>query len=537
MRKQLVRAVLATCLGFGATVQAQQSDDLKARVESVLRTPGYEHGLWGLLVVDRKTGEVVYQRDADALFKPASVTKLYTTSAALVDLGMDHRFQTPVHRRGEVDKDGVLNGDLILVASGDPSLGGRTGPDGTMLFVDQDHSYATGNFHSTLVPADPLAGLDSLAREIQTLKIKAITGDVLIDDRLFEAAPSTGSGPSKVTPIMLNDNVIDVVATPGEKPGEAASVRIVPETQFVTFDAQVQTGPAGSRPVLSVESLGLRRFVVRGSLPVGHAPAVRIYEIEEPADFARAAFIEVLRRRGIRVAASPLGRNRIEDLPSTAEVAKLPKVAEYTSPPFREYVKVILKVSQNLHASVLPMLLAAHQGKTTIEAGLKREGALLATLGIDVRAISFGGGAGGSNADLVTPRATVALLRAMAERPEFAAFEPALPVLGKDGTLSKAVGPDSPARGHVRAKTGTYWVENGLDGKAVLTSKALAGFMETTSGRTLVFAFFLNHVPLDSDAATVSQATAAANHLMGQLCEVFCDDTARAAKPAGAAGH
>lgn len=125
----------------------------------------------------------------------------------------------------------------------------------------------------------------------------------------------------------------------------------------------------------------------------------------------------------------------------------------------------------------------------------------------------------------------------MAERPEFAALEPALPVLGKDGTLAKAVGPDSPARGHVRAKTGTYWVENGLDGKAVLTSKALAGFMETTSGRTLVFAFFLNHVPLDADAATVSQATAAANHLMGRLCEVFCDDTTHAAKSAGTAGR
>src|SRR5205807_2249310 len=144
-------------------------------------------------------------------------------------------------------------------------------------------------------------------------------------------------------------------------------------------------------------------------------------------------------------------------------VSKLPKAADYTSPPFREYVRVILKVSHNLHASTLPMLLAAQHGETTLAEGLRREGRLLKELGVDPAAISFGGGAGGSRADLVTPRATVALLRGMAKRLDFAAFQEALPVLGRDGTLAKAVPPTSPARGHVRAKTGTYIVMNGLN--------------------------------------------------------------------------
>ena len=78
---------------------------------------------------------------------------------------------------------------------------------------------------------------------------------------------------------------------------------------------------------------------------------------------------------------------------------------------------------------------------------------------------------------------------------------------------------DSPARGHVRAKTGTYWVDNALDGKVVLTSKALAGYMETASGRPLVFAVFVNNVPLDASGAAVAAASAAANRLMGRLCE------------------
>src|SRR5262249_22953426 len=158
---------------------------------------------------------------------------------------------------------------------------------------------------------------------------------------------------------------------------------------------------------------------------------------------------------------------------------KLARVAEYTSPPFREYAKVILKVSHNLYASTLPLLIASHNGETTLSAGLRRQGAALKDLGVDVGTISFGGGAGGSRSDLVTPRATIALLGAMAKREDFSAYEPALPVLGRDGTLAKAVGPDSPVRGHARAKTGTYSVEDGLSGRAVLTSKALSGYMET----------------------------------------------------------
>src|SRR5262249_39947031 len=92
---------------------------------------------------------------------------------------------------------------------------------------------------------------------------------------------------------------------------------------------------------------------------------------------------------------------------------------------------------------------------------------------------------------------------------------------GRDGTLAKAVSSDSPARGHARAKTGTYWVGDALSGKAVLTSKALAGYMETSSGRPLAFAFFLNNLPLDAPEHDTSDAPAAAGRTLGKLCEPF----------------
>jgi D-alanyl-D-alanine carboxypeptidase/D-alanyl-D-alanine-endopeptidase (penicillin-binding protein 4) len=505
---------------------------LEERIAAVLRTPGYQDAHWGVLIVDASSGQTLYERNADQLFCPASVTKLYSTAAALVDLGADYRFQTPVVRRGEVDGEGRLHGDLILLASGDLCLGGRTGPDGTLLFEDDDHTYAGGNLNATLVPSDPLAGLDHLAREVKAAGINTVEGNMVVDDRLFKPAASTGSGPSRLTPIIVNDNVIDVVATPAETVGTAAPVRMVPETDFVTMDAQVETAEAGTSPRLVVRTVGPRRFTVRGRLPLGHKPAVKFYEVEEPASFARALFITALRRRGVRVEAAANGNNDTEGLPPRGEVARLPKVAEYTSPPLREYVKVILKVSHNLYASTLPLLIAAHHGEATLEAGLRREGTILKGLGVDVAAISFGGGAGGARADLVTPRTTVALLRAMALRPEFRAYDAALPVLGRDGTLAKAVAADSPAREHVRAKTGTYSVTNDLRGKTILTAKALAGYMETASGRPLVVTFFLNNVPLDASGDEVSAATAAAGRVLGRLCEaVYLSDAPSEAKP------
>ena len=132
-----------------------------------------------------------------------------------------------------MDREGTLHGDVILVASGDLSLGGRTGPGGTHLFEDTDHTYAAGNNTASVVPCDPLAGLDELSKQIVGAGVKKIDGDVLIDDRFFEPATSTGSGPKHVTAIMINDNLVDVVVTPGSRPGEPSMVKIVPRTSFV----------------------------------------------------------------------------------------------------------------------------------------------------------------------------------------------------------------------------------------------------------------------------------------------------------------
>src|SRR5205814_1922271 len=131
-----VRSVGLVILAI-ALAPVARAGDLAAQIEAVTGGPDYRHARWGILMVDARTGKAVYEQNADRLFVPASTTKLYTCGAALALLGPDFRFETPVYRHGSVEQ-GTLKGDLILVASGDLTLGGRNEAAGKMAFTDGD---------------------------------------------------------------------------------------------------------------------------------------------------------------------------------------------------------------------------------------------------------------------------------------------------------------------------------------------------------------------------------------------------------------
>src|SRR5207248_6760338 len=110
-----------------------------------------------------------------------------------------------------------------------------------------DHTYAnSGLMESAVTDTNPLAGLEDLARQVKTAGVREVTGEVLVDDRLFERARGSGSGPDAISPILVNDNVIDLIVTPGKKDGKPATVRLRPVTAFVRADEDVTTAPKSS---------------------------------------------------------------------------------------------------------------------------------------------------------------------------------------------------------------------------------------------------------------------------------------------------
>jgi D-alanyl-D-alanine carboxypeptidase/D-alanyl-D-alanine-endopeptidase (penicillin-binding protein 4) len=497
---------------LGTSDVRAQAPALAGKLEALMDGPDYKQASWGVLVTDAKTGKEVFARNADKLFTPASVTKLYSCAAALIALGPDHTVRTRVGKRGET-KEGVLRGDLILVAAGDLTMGGRTGRDGRVLFRNSDHIYANFSGEAYLTDSNPLAGLESLAKQVADAGIREVTGEILIDDRLFDRAFGSGSGPDAISPIIVNDNLIDVLVTPGKAPGDPATVKLIPETEYLKADVQVATGAKGSTARLTLDAIDAHRFRVRGSIPVDSPPRLRIYPVSDPAGFARGLFIEALRRAGVRVNANVFKPAK-PDLPEAVE--KLETVASIQSAPFRDEILVTLKVSHNLYAGTLPCLVAVKNGKRTAAAGLREQGKILKELGVESPTISFGGGAGGAWADCVTPRATVDLLDAMRKRPEWDAYKAALPILGVDGTLAEVVPKDSPARGKVFAKTGTLSYDDNLNGRTLLRSKALAGVMTTAKGTELNLAMFVNNVPLPMGVTATREGK-----MLGKLCEVI----------------
>lgn len=503
--------LLGLCLSLGGLARVGYGQEsLAKQVQALLDEPIYQQAHWGLLFVDLQSGEVVFEHNRHKLFAPASVTKIFSTSAALDILGAEHRFHTPVFARGEISE-GKLTGDLILRASGDPTLGGRTSDKGTIEFSDTDHTYANWSSEAGLTPQDPLTGLNDLARQVRASGIRALDGEVLIDDRLFEAAEGSGSGPKQVSPIVVNDNVIDLVLKPGDV-GKPTEVTWRPHCGLLRVESRVETIAAGGKAEMFLrDHEGL--ITITGKLPTDKQHVVRIQEVTDPAGWARSLFIEALERAGVTVSCSPALKHPAHSLP--AAYAELKQVAELKSLPFAENAKLILKVSHNLHASELPLLLAASKGKRTLADGMKLQREFLQRCGVSVETISFGGGAGGARADYVTPHATVQLLQHLATRKDFAAFEQALPVMGVDGTLAKTVKPDSPVRGKVQAKTGTLVWDNVLNDQGLITSKALAGYLTTASGKRLAFAAFVNGVPARDGVDSKKVGSD-----LGRLCEI-----------------
>ncbi len=485
-------------------VRAQSSATLAERIQKVMNRPEFLRANFGIKFVSLDTGKVLYSLNSNKLFVPASTTKLLTEGTVLAKLGADYRFHTRIYRTAPIDKNGKLKGDLVLVASGDPDLSNRIRPDGTLAFVDEDHSY-----NGPAVDGDPLTVIKQFAKDIAFKGVRKIEGRILVDASLFPDGPREGGTNVVMSSIMVNDNVIDLTLTPAAKSGDAASFVSAPQTSYVKFVSRVTTGPAASKSDLDISDPvtnpdGTVSVTIAGRVPLGSQPTTAAFAVPSPTAFAQTVLTEALSAAGVSI--KPPKRPAAPDFPALARLyTPENQIAEHVSLPLAEEIKVTLKVSQNLHAGMGPYLLGtlvAKNNKDPLQAGFATERAFLQEARLDPSSISQGDGAGGDWADLFTPDFMCDYLTYWTTRPDYPILFKALPILGKDGTLAK-IQTASPGAGHVFAKTGTFGSEDRLNANMMLNGKGLAGYVITASGQRLVFAAYVNHVslPLDPEAA------------------------------------
>jgi D-alanyl-D-alanine carboxypeptidase len=508
--RRAVSAFFACPLLMCSATLPASAQNVSPDIKAVFDQPNYEGATWGLRVVDLETGRPIINLRPEHQFFIASVRKTFTTAELLSEIGPHHTFNTPIYREGAINHQGTLHGNLILVASGDLTMGGRTNPDGAVAYSTFDHNEANSLKNAVLTKPDPLAGYAYLARQVAASGIKEITGEIIIDDRLFE--PFNFRKEFDVKPIFVNDDLVDLILQPNGL-GELASLKHRPHSAALGVKNDVKMQPEGTEA--SIEPglptcIGEHNCTVTltGELPVGFVPAltgqyplIRTFRITDPSTYARTVLIEQLRAAGVKVKAPAVELNPADLLPAKDCYQPEMRVAELRGLPYSEDAKLINKVSYNIGADTSLLLWGLTKGVNNLQSALAVEQEnLAANFGIKPDEYSFVDGSGGDETTATT-RAVTHLLEDMYTRPVFAEYFASLPILGVDGSLGTVTDFESepslaPAKGQVYAKTGTY-VALGPKGLPLIRAQAFGGYIHAKSGRKLAYMLVVNDAPFE----------------------------------------
>jgi serine-type D-Ala-D-Ala carboxypeptidase/endopeptidase (penicillin-binding protein 4) len=470
-------------------------------VDGALATDQARRTFWGIEVADRDTGEILYERNADHYFMPASNGKLFTTALALATLGGTYQFHTTLESATRIGPDGKLASDLVFVGRGDPDLSNRRFP--YQLKAERDG------------PVEKV--LAEMADAVVSKGLKEVDGDIVADDSYFPYDPYPEGWAvgdlffdfgAPVSAITFNDNIVVVHIAPGARAGDPATVGVEPAAALETMTVQVATAPPGGHAYFSVaREPGPNFLSVRGTIPLGQ-PATELHlAMTSPAETTARALKNLLEQRGVKITGTVRVVHALppetsdengfappvpEPQPSAAGPDPF-VLAEHVSPPLIESIRLTNKISQNLHAELLLRTVArVKAGYGSTEAGLKIEKDFLREAGVPDGDVVFSDGSGLARDGLVTPRAVVALLQYAARQPWGAEFISTLPVAGVDGTLeSRMKGISGPAEIH--AKTGS--LEH---------VRAMSGYARTYGGENLIFSIFANN---DTEHGTDSTKT------------------------------
>ncbi len=458
----LLSAASLLLLLSAAPAHAQEAPvaiaDLEELLSPVTSDRSWRDATHAVQIVNVRTGEEVFARNADRGLIPASTMKAMTTAAALKNLGPSYKFTTGIYRDGRVDNTGTLHGNLYVQGHGDP-----------MFVVEK---------------------LWKLVYDLKLDGIDKVTGDVIFDESFFKDQYSLRGwdkpedierGPSyysRQSALSLNFNTVALIVSAGEEVGGEANVQLETAADpYVEIVNEVTTGASRSYRRIAVERTfddDHTKFVVRGSMPSGGATARYYRTVEDPTAHFMAAFMNMMEDQDIDVA----GRGKRGVTPDSATLLK-----ELRSPPLASILMDMNKYSNNFMAEqVLRTLGAEVKGVPGSTAkGLEVVEEYIDSVGMGDSGHKLHNGSGLSRKTRVAPSVMTAMLVDMARDQEVGhEFRTSLSIGGSDGTLRRRLR-DEPGR--LRGKTGT------IDGV-----HCLAGYVLAADGELYAFAFMANDI-------------------------------------------
>lgn len=429
----------------------------------------------GIVLQDAKTGKIIYERRANENFLPASSTKLLTAAAALYDLGADYKYETAAKMNIDAVNQGVLTGDLYIQFSGDPSL--------------------------------TSADLKSLIKEIKTLGVNQIVGDIVIDNTRFQAPnyalgwswnslPWAFSAP--VTTVILNENKARLNLTPSKTLGEKATLTLAPDETIhlnITDDIiSVSESDANERCQIMMDINSKNEVTAYGCWPAKDSVDTLKVALQNPNQIARQLIAEAIKDLDIKLS----GQIAWGAAPKDLKV-----VAYHRSKPLSELLKPLLQDSNNIYADSITKNLGVQRFQQgTFQSGvIAIKETLAKNLGLDTKSIRMQDGSGLSRYTALSPNHLARVLYGMYQNKDFKnLFRNSLAVSGEAGTLKYRMSAFD-LNGQVYGKTG-----------GMIGTSSLAGYLTTRNKQDLIFVIMVNNA--------VNSAEELKN-FENSLCELF----------------
>ncbi len=446
----------------GAPARVSQEDQLRRDIGDIVSDKAVDHAQWSVAVRSLRADDLLYSLNANRLQVPASNQKLLTTAVAADRLGWDFRYATRLFATGPVSADGTLDGDLVVVGDGDPTINPR-------------HPERWGAF-------------DAWAEQLSARGIHRVTGLLIGDDNAF-AEPGWGLGWSwddfvfgygtPVGALQYNENEVLLTVSAGQEAGAPATIGLTPPGSGLTLDEGVTTVAAGQATSVSIERIpGSPRLSVRGQIAIDAKPVTRTAGIDNPTRMYVNAFREALTRHGISVGGSAVD---IDDLAQPPEMARATLLLEDCSAPLGEIIDTCLKWSRNEYAETLLRTLARPERPATAETGLKVLRETLTAWGVPPESYLARDGSGLSRYDWISADAIMAVLARMQRDPVHAEpFRHSQAEAGVSGLMADRL-KGTPAEGRVFAKSGS-----------MSQVRSLSGYVTTLDGEPLIFSVIVN---------------------------------------------
>ena len=408
----------------------------------------------GITVQSLNNGNIIYQRNANQLYSPASSLKVFTAASALSYLGPNFTFKTRVLATPHsISSQGVLNSDVYFYFDGDP----------------------------TLTRSD----LNELVSVLKKIGINTINGNVYLDD---SALGPIEFGPgwmwdernfcyaAPVSAINIDHNCFPITVSAAKTNGTPIKIIQQPGYSFLNFvNNAITSDIAHPDYPLTLHGTEKNTYVFSGYMKSGTGPWELSVAVRDLRTYAAAVITQVLRQNNIKLN----GTITFTKIPATKQLAV---IASHDSAPLSKLVKIMLKKSDNLIADAIYKRLGfAYTGNpgTWINGAKAISNVIGKNAGINFGKIKIVDGCGLSRHNLLSPQSLVALMNYVyhnnAIRDTFIA---ALPIAGYDGHLQ---GRMATIKKQVRAKTGTM--------KSVT---ALTGYIYTNKKQILSFAIMIN---------------------------------------------